>query len=757
MSSNWKTALDSLGIVASPQWCAYDGSRRIDSALRRLEADAQAPLSVSFAGADWNVAARLDPAPASDHGAAEGFDLALRFTCKSGKASQISVGLHLEFSNWSMDNYILMPAAMYAGNRFKKWPTNKVSQLMSGYDPQAPVSVSGWVPVLSCDPQGPSGVQFLTGDLSTPAVVLQMPDRRRGFIVMTDQGTRLGNTGISLIESEDRTTAQLLLKAPGVREIVRCNGKTSTDRGADFAAGDELELRARLYFFDAPTIPAAVERFFQVREDLAIERHRQMIPFSAVWAIQQDKYNRQNWVESDGYYSVGMREVPSQDWQTAWVGGFNASHALIAAGDELTRRRALRTFDHVFDDGILPSGFYNALYHKGEWLGKATLLRYMGDSLHFNLKSLMLLERRGQGDSIPDRWKKAIRGVADAFVRIWKKYGEFGHYADQEGNLIVAGTASASLAPGGLALASVYFNHPEYLEVAKASGRHYRDRFLSIGYTNAGPGDALQCPDSESNFALLDAYLSLYDVTGEAEWIDAARDTANLGSTWCVTYDYRFPASSTFGKLDMLTTGTVYANVQNKHSAPGLCTLSGDSLLKLFRATGDRRYLALIQRIAHAIPQYCSRADRPITDRRPGQRWPIMDPGWINERVNMSDWEVRGDPDNEIGVGEIFGGSTWSEAAMLLTFAELPGVYIQPDVDLVCCLDHVDAVIIERRQRELVVEITNPTTFDAPAVKIFAETAEAALVPLGANAFVDLFSVPVAAGATVRATVPLIT
>jgi len=35
-----------------------------------------------------------------------------------------------------------------------------------------------------------------------------------------------------------------------------------------------------------------------------------------------------------------------------------------------------------------------------------------------------------------------------------------------------------------------------------------------------------------------------------------------------------------------------------------------------------------------------------------------MDPGWINERVNMSDWEVRGDSDNEIAVSEILGGST---------------------------------------------------------------------------------------------------
>jgi hypothetical protein len=54
-----------------------------------------------------------------------------------------------------------------------------------------------------------------------------------------------------------------------------------------------------------------------------------------------------------------------------------------------------------------------------------------------------------------------------------------------------------------------------------------------------------------------------------------------------------------------------------------------------------------------------SRADRPIHD--PSGR--PLPPGWINERVNTSDWD-----DN---VGGVFHGSTWSEVALMLMAVEL--------------------------------------------------------------------------------------
>jgi len=112
-----------------------------------------------------------------------------------------------------------------------------------------------------------------------------------------------------------------------------------------------------------------------------------------------------------------------------------------------------------------------------------------------------------------------------------------------------------------------------------------------------------------------------------------------------------------------------------------------------------------------------------------------MPPGWINERVQMSDWEERGDPNLDIRVGEIFNGSTWAEVAMMLTWTELPGIYVQPDSGLVSVFDHVNAGLDDGK---LVVE--NPTQFPA-SVKLRIENRPSAprlAVPPGATVVYEI-------------------
>ena len=113
----------------------------------------------------------------------------------------------------------------------------------------------------------------------------------------------------------------------------------------------------------------------------------------------------------------------------------------------------------------------------------------------------------------------------------------------------------------------------------------------------------------------------------------------------------------------MKTVGSVFANVQNKHSAPGICTLSGDSLYKVSLWTGDERYLTLMKEITLTISQYMSREDRPIFSWDSPPRKLL--PGIICERVNLSDWE------GEKGVGGVFDGSCWCETSNLLVLAEV--------------------------------------------------------------------------------------
>jgi len=227
----------------------------------------------------------------------------------------------------------------------------------------------------------------------------------------------------------------------------------------------------------------------------------------------------------------------------------------------------------------------------------------------------------------------------------------------------------------------------------------------------------LQNPDSESAFAMLESFIALYEVTKEKEWLEYAEVVAGLCSTWVVSYDYDFPDSSVFGILGMKTNGSVWANTQNKCSAPGLCTLSGDCLFKLYRATGNEFYLELIQDIAHNIMQYVSRDDRQIANQKPG---------WINERVNLSDWEGKNN------VGNIFYGSTWADVSALLTVIEIPGIYIEPVKKKVTVFDHLEAEFIGENR----LKVTNPTMYDA-SVRVFIDPNPSRILKPGEIAFCD--------------------
>ena len=65
---------------------------------------------------------------------------------------------------------------------------------------------------------------------------------------------------------------------------------------------------------------------------------------------------------------------------------------------------------------------------------------------------------------------------------------------------------------------------------------------------------------------------------------------------------------------------------------------------------------------------------------------------------------------------------------------EIPGIYVRTDLGSLYVFDHVEAKIIKQNKKQLVLQITNPTAYDA-TVTLLAENAEEASCPLGDNAF----------------------
>ena len=577
------------------------------------------------------------------------------------------------------EEYVLFPACAYKGNQFKSVKRN-YPPVFTAEEASADMEVTITdVPRLNKD--GSGSIQVTTGDVSVPCVAVFSEKEKKAVLVYTIQEIGGVNLGLSYEEGKIGITYPHMRK----KEIYRWPFmRERKDMGMNFKKGQVFEIPYKIIEKPCEDMKGFYRLFFENRKCMGLPCDRaQVIPFEEQARIQIDKFNQMNWREEGGFYGVGTVEESGQMWQLGWVGGGMSSYALMKLGGELEWSRGMRTLEHVFKTQLESGLFIDECDSAGKEAEKGNgagrnihAIRRSGDILYFLFKHFGLMKEKGF--EIPQHFLVGTKRLADVLVEIWERCGQFGQFVNREtAEIIVGGSTSGSMIPGALAVASQFFGEEVYLKTARESAEMFYQNDAVKGYTTGGPAEILQCPDSESAFALLESYVALYEVTKEEKWLDYAVYMADFCSSWVVAYNYRFPEGSEFARLDMKTTGSVFANAQNKHSAPGPCTLSGDSLYKVYQWTKDPLYLELAKDAALTISQYMS------TDKRPIYSWDVpkdasllnddsikaerekLPQGFICERVNMSDWE------SERCIGGVFNGSSWPETSNLLVLAEV--------------------------------------------------------------------------------------
>ena len=646
------------------------------------------------------------------------------------------------------DTYIMIPACAYDGNRFegvrRRYPP-MFNEDEFGLD--VPVRMTQ-VPRLSRD--GDSFMDVTTGDMAAPCVCVLNKAAGESFMLFFNPQVMGRNLGVTLEQRGDEL--EIRLRAPAKRRLVYrwYDGYPSlkplpeADPALAVRAGDELEIAHDVFVDECRDIPELYRLFFERR---AVRFHAQAhacLPFSEYFSELERELNEHRYMEQYGLLALGAREDDSRfnQWQAGWVGGGMSTYPLICEGEPRSVERALSTLRFATRYQS-KAGFYYGIVFNGQVYGdcfgyyeekhNALLIRKHADLTYFMFKQLVALGRRGI--AAPDVAQGAER-AADALAALWHRYSQLGQFVNSEtGEILVGGSTSGGIAPAALCAAAQVLDRPELAQTARDIARYYYREAILRGVTTGGPGEILQAPDSESIAGLLESYITLYDLDGSDEWLSMARDAAHQMASWVVPYDYPFPPDSRFGRMGIRAAGSVWANVQNKHSAPGLCTLSPAAFFKLYRATGEPAYLELMRQIAHFMPQVASRPDRPMCTVDGRQ----MRPGEICERVNMSDWEGV----NNVG-DSIFGSSSWPEVSLLLTCLEIPGVYAVPERGVVCASDHVNAWLDGDA-----LSIATPTMYDAN-VKVMIEDPDALRRPLGLYWQQRFQRVSVPAGGCVR-------
>lgn len=561
--------------------------------------------------------------------------------------------LSLFFTDWEEDCYIFSPACAYNGNRFRR-VVRSYPPIYSTADigtPFQPLMTD--VPAL--EPDGSGRMEVTSGDMATPCAGVFFRRAGQAVLLFFEQEVKGRNIGCTLEKG------RITLSYPSDRsDSYRfcTTHDTASEQGIAMTAGEELTSRFRLFVFDCTDISVFFREYFRLRKCLMSSPRAAFGYNEELWQLMEQHFNEWNW---SGEYYAEMSKV----WQCGWVGGGMSTVPLLEHGIGLSRQRAAATLDFMTEHQTA-CGFFHSLVKEGrveaDAFGKSDLpnlhlIRKSADGLYFLFKNFAVTTPK-------PAWEASARRCADAFVRLFERYGHFGQFIDNEtGDILVPGSASGAMAIAGLAKAGGYFGCEIYLTTAIAAMERYYADFCTTGVTNGGPGEILSAPDSESAFALLESAVVLYEATLDARWLEAAETLACFCSSWVVTYAYKFPAGSEFGRLGINTVGAVFANIQNKHAAPGICTLSGDSLLKLYRYTKNSAYLELLKDIAYCLPQCVSTEEKPVYSWDvPPKKLPA---GFICERVNMSDWE------GPAAVGGVFWGSCWSETSLLLTFTEL--------------------------------------------------------------------------------------
>ena len=561
-------------------------------------------------GGEWSLA--VDSSPVQ--GQTDARDYRFTWTLLHGEA-KAAIGVVFAFKDWSAENFVFVPAAVYDGNRFDRRPM--------GYPPYW-YDKSLWrldmpTTIIDCPTlglgSGPGRIDMETGNASVPLMAFHSPAKRLGWMVLTTQGNRLGNQGLSIEEDARRTAAQFSITAPAVRETRASFGRLvrpSGDRAADWKAGDTATIRCRVYTFHASERSDLLRRFSEVRKDVNPTARSEELPFSEAWKLLDALYREHRWDPRINMYwltdpASGMKGW-NFIWQLGWCGGGQVTLPLLTHGDSQTRQRALANLEVIFDKTQAASGFFNTIGNGREFASfgfgtnfqyHESLVRSQGDWLYMAQRQLQQIE--AGGGKAPPGWKSGLKKQADAFVRLWDKRGQLGQFVDVEtGDLCIGGSTCGGIVPGGLALASQTFGSPRYREVAVAAARKYYLDFVRRGYTTGGPGEILSAPDSESAFGLFESFMTLHEVSGDSEWLRYAGELLPICASWIVAYDYRFPPMSPMGRIQAHSCGAVWASVQNMHAAPAICTWSGDSLLKYYRATGDLRALELLTDIAMA-------------------------------------------------------------------------------------------------------------------------------------------------------------
>ena len=177
---------------------------------------------------------------------------------------------------------------------------------------------------------------------------------------------------------------------------------------------------------------------------------------------------------------------------------------------------------------------------------------------------------------------------------------------------------------------TAFTGEPQWLEAALKAGDALWDLTGKYGYYNGATGNS-QVADKESGMLSTNAFLSLYDATGDGKWLDRAIAAADYTESWIWIWNVPMPEGADPAGLGwkpgVPTIGVNSIGSNDVGGADQYLDWAVPLYAQLYKYTGDQHYLDVAYILLHG-----TKAMLAI----PGRTYDMAGPGWQQEHWRMA-------------------------------------------------------------------------------------------------------------------------
>jgi hypothetical protein len=217
-----------------------------------------------------------------------------------------------------------------------------------------------------------------------------------------------------------------------------------------------------------------------------------------------------------------------------------------------------------------------------------------------------LIQQQREDGSFPRRWKPGSSEVAET-----------------------TGTTSYCPVPL-LIILSEETGDPKYKQSAIRAGEYIWANFGVRGLFVGGASDNPNITDKEAGMLSMEAYLSLYESTKEANWLECAKAAADFAESWIWIWNLPMPLDADDAHLHwkkgVPTIGLQGITAMGVGGADEYLDWAVPSYAKLYKYTNDQHYLDVARVLLH---------DTKSMVALPGRQYDMKGIGWQQEHWRM--------------------------------------------------------------------------------------------------------------------------